>query len=977
MLALAACIMGANADAALVGDPPTQWVDDEFVVYLHSGYSQATVDSICNRFCCVSHTEIADSLYLYVLPPDSDEQAAVDECNGLGLPDVIAAALHIVGYVGFPELETAKTLPSALTFSCAGVTDPRADEQWYLVDEQLNVCRIWELTKGADDSLFVVILDTGIDVAHPEFYADMGGRIKTVNFVESHEPSIQDTFGHGTKMAGIIGAIQNNNQGITGIAPEAHLIIGKIGYMAGTSLIMLPETFNDALRYVAQLANNHPLRRYVVNCSFGWQVHNNDELVRRMREAMEPLTYYHNVLVVAATGNDNYWVEGHYHVGYVAYPAAFSGESGPNYRESLDNIVVAAGATTVGQPNPTNPEECRVRPASYSSWAASDTCEVIVDVCAPGGGNGFNILTTTPVGHGYTAINGTSPAAACVTAAAALVWASVPELTAEQVKECLRAWAKRTAWRDPIWFVGLHRFHPFVSGYEAHCPQPSGYEEQPVWPGNGQHKGNGGFDFDSFCSVALGSGMANPAAMIEYSGARRVYRIAGGVMTESVDCNNADVLLTYGDLTIPDGITLSVSPNGQNQTVTFAMNDHDFQAAGQDASRVELVVQSGGTLYTDGAHIIMRPYKFAVQDTCWVGLTVDSGGAYGNPQAPRDLMILGSVSGLTLSGSGGGIAALRSEGWDQALAVSGTTSLPSIELTSRGVGCRLLDGASLQLTGATASSIDPLAGSGTTGVQFEGDAILSVAESLAISAMDEGMVVTQDGTGELAGGTITVDGCGVGLRCEPDGTFTLSSGALTVDGSGQGVGVALGPSSAATATGTATARHCNYGVLAYLADSADLAGNWTVLDNLIHGVLVDSCTGVTLSSAQNALWVEGSAQDGLRLRAATAGLNNVVFYDNDGNGIGCHEGSVLTARHTHTEANDTGIFFDGTSYGELGTLGVEFGYNTFKANRYYDCASLNLSTQTHADGNDWWSRGAYRCPPAVGRVLGWISTYCR
>lgn len=69
----------------------------------------------------------------------------------------------------------------------------------------------------------VAIVDTGVDVKHP----DLKGRIgATRNMVDDNAQAF-DADAHGTEVAGIIAADANNHVGIVGIAPEASLAVYK------------------------------------------------------------------------------------------------------------------------------------------------------------------------------------------------------------------------------------------------------------------------------------------------------------------------------------------------------------------------------------------------------------------------------------------------------------------------------------------------------------------------------------------------------------------------------------------------------------------------------------------------------------------------------------------------------------------------------------------------------------------------------
>jgi hypothetical protein len=69
----------------------------------------------------------------------------------------------------------------------------------------------------------VAIIDTGVDVGHP----DLARSITAAgNFVDSDEAQFRHDR-HGTEIAGVIAAVANNREGIVGVAPQAHLLVFK------------------------------------------------------------------------------------------------------------------------------------------------------------------------------------------------------------------------------------------------------------------------------------------------------------------------------------------------------------------------------------------------------------------------------------------------------------------------------------------------------------------------------------------------------------------------------------------------------------------------------------------------------------------------------------------------------------------------------------------------------------------------------
>jgi subtilisin family serine protease len=113
--------------------------------------------------------------------------------------------------------------------------DPEFGNQWGLkntgqnggtVGADINVEEAWELTKGRDD-IVVAVLDMGIDLDHPDLAGNLvegfdvtGSSTDSHGDVDNNEPS---AF-HGTSCAGIIAAVDNNDIGISGVAPNSKLM---------------------------------------------------------------------------------------------------------------------------------------------------------------------------------------------------------------------------------------------------------------------------------------------------------------------------------------------------------------------------------------------------------------------------------------------------------------------------------------------------------------------------------------------------------------------------------------------------------------------------------------------------------------------------------------------------------------------------------------------------------------------------------
>src|SRR5207249_602486 len=92
--------------------------------------------------------------------------------------------------------------------------------QW--APQFIGASQAWDSTLG-DPSIIIAIIDTGIDVNHP----DLAGKVVlSKNFVKGEKAS--DSFGHGTHVAGIAAANINNATGIAGICGGCSLMSVKV-----------------------------------------------------------------------------------------------------------------------------------------------------------------------------------------------------------------------------------------------------------------------------------------------------------------------------------------------------------------------------------------------------------------------------------------------------------------------------------------------------------------------------------------------------------------------------------------------------------------------------------------------------------------------------------------------------------------------------------------------------------------------------
>lgn len=248
-----------------------------------------------------------------------------------------------------------------------------AQYQWNLPIIETN--KGWRLSKGKEE-VIVAVVDTGVDLKHPDL---KGHLLPGYNVFDSSKPP-QDDVGHGTHVAGIIGAIVNNGEGVAGMTWFNKILPVKALDSTGAGT-----TYSVAEGII--WAADHGAK--VINLSLG-----NYAEAQFLHDAVK-YAYDKDVVIIAATGNDNTERPG--------YPAAYP-------------EVFAVSAT----------DQKRAR-APFSNYGD------YVDVVAPGS----SIASTYP-NNQYAALSGTSMACPHVTALAALIRSENPALTNEQVMDIMR-----------------------------------------------------------------------------------------------------------------------------------------------------------------------------------------------------------------------------------------------------------------------------------------------------------------------------------------------------------------------------------------------------------------------------------------------------------------------------------------------------------------------------------------------------------
>jgi subtilisin family serine protease len=273
-------------------------------------------------------------------------------------------------------------------------------------DADIDAAEAWDISTGTRATI-VAVIDTGVDYNHPDLAANMwrnagetpGDGIDNDGngFVDdvfgydfaNNDGNPMDDEGHGTHVAGTIGAVGNNGVGVTGVNWNTRIMALKFldanGSGATSNAI---KSLNYAVQMGAHITNN--------SWGGGGADSNLAAAINRARTAGQ--------IFVAAAGNS-----GTNNNTAAFYPA--------NYSLSYDNVVSVAST------------DRNNNLSSFSNYGAT-----AVQLAAPGS----SILSTTP-NNTYSTYSGTSMAAPHVSGALALLRDANPTWTYQELLNILKS----------------------------------------------------------------------------------------------------------------------------------------------------------------------------------------------------------------------------------------------------------------------------------------------------------------------------------------------------------------------------------------------------------------------------------------------------------------------------------------------------------------------------------------------------------
>jgi len=340
------------------------------------------------------HFKIVPDLSAIKLPPGMTVQKALQRFNKAD--GILYAQPNY-------QLKALSTFPN----------DTRFGELWGMyntgqsggtVGADINAPQAWDIATGSSE-IIVAVIDTGVDYTHPDLAANMWVNKAELNgnpgqddddngYVDdiygydfiNNDSNPMDDHGHGTHCAGTIGAVGNNNEGVTGVCWNVKIMALKFMEPCGDGACGWSDDAIACLEYAVLMGANLSSNSYGGG---GYEY--------AFKNAID-IAGAAGMLFAAAAGNDN----GQNNDTIPHYPSSYNCDSIIAVLSTNDNDSIS-GFSNYG-------------PAS-------------VDLGAPG-----SSILSCKLGGGYQYLNGTSMSTPHVAGACALVWSMNPTLANSEVK---------------------------------------------------------------------------------------------------------------------------------------------------------------------------------------------------------------------------------------------------------------------------------------------------------------------------------------------------------------------------------------------------------------------------------------------------------------------------------------------------------------------------------------------------------------
>ncbi len=370
-----------------------RYVEDQLIVRYKDNATDEQIQGILKKYEAEVVKRLDAISRLVIKVPDGRGEAVLQELLRDDL--VESAERDYINEINFVPNDTSIGMQWALIN-----TGQTVEGRTGTANADINADLAWDVSRG--QGIRVAIIDTGIDEGHP----DLASKIAVKKIFNG--TSMNDVYGHGTHVAGIIGAVTNNSQGVAGVCPDCQLVIAKALDDSGKG----PDSvWIEALLWAADQNIK------VVNISFGSSTNSTAK--------QDAINYAWNkgIVVVSSSGNNGNTQQ--------MYPCANT------------NVLCVSS---------TDNKDQKSSFSNYGTW---------VDIAAPGS----KILSTFPrttstlqqqknqqTTYGY--LDGTSMATPVTAGVAGLIWASQYGSSASEVVKRITDTADKIQGTGQYWAYG-------------------------------------------------------------------------------------------------------------------------------------------------------------------------------------------------------------------------------------------------------------------------------------------------------------------------------------------------------------------------------------------------------------------------------------------------------------------------------------------------------------------------------------------
>ncbi|WP_304237281.1 S8 family serine peptidase [Jiulongibacter sediminis] len=267
--------------------------------------------------------------------------------------------------------------------------DTLYNDLWHL--KKIKASEAWDVIPGQVD-VVVAVVDNAIQVTHPDLALNMvAGRDVADNDNDPNPPN--NSFSHGTHVAGIVSAVNNN---VTGIASAGNNKV-KVMPIKATPNSSDPNFIYNGFDGIAWATANNA---NIISLSWGGPGFS------QLEQDVIDDAYNNGILVIAAAGNED--------------------SDEPQYPASYNHVISVAALDSTDQRS------------YFSSYGTG------VDISAPG----RFILSTVPTNN-YASFSGTSMATPLVASCAGYLLSCFPSLSPDSVEYILKKTADNIDTQNP------------------------------------------------------------------------------------------------------------------------------------------------------------------------------------------------------------------------------------------------------------------------------------------------------------------------------------------------------------------------------------------------------------------------------------------------------------------------------------------------------------------------------------------------